>query len=147
MNKRLQAILDLLQQSGSLTPEEKKSLADAVKESDKEITITEFKLERTEKVKRTTAILLEETIAELEQKRKSVEAQNRELEIEAALERVRSRSIAMRQSHRTERRPFSLFQQVQALGIATWIVRSISMMKIRKAHRMGEQRNGSYPNL
>ena len=98
MNKRLQAILNLIQQSESLTPEEKKSLADAVNESDKEITITEFKLERTEKVKRTTAILLEETIAELEQKRKSVEAQNRELEIEASLERVRARTMAMQKS-------------------------------------------------
>jgi len=35
--------------------------------------ITAFKLERTEKVKRTTSILLEETIEELEQKRKVVE--------------------------------------------------------------------------
>ncbi|HEX6226678.1 MAG TPA: ATP-binding protein [Chryseolinea sp.] len=98
MNKRLQSILNLLQQSESLTPEEKKSLADAVNESDKEISIIEFKLERTEKVKRTTAILLEQTIAELEQKRKSVEAQNRELEIEASLERVRSRAMGMRTS-------------------------------------------------
>ena len=96
MNNRLQAILNLIEQSGSLTPEEKKSLAEAVKESDKEITITEFKLERTEKVKRTTGILLEETIAELEQKRKSVERQNRELEIEAALERVRSSRVGVR---------------------------------------------------
>ena len=88
MNKRLQAILNLIQESKSLTPEEKISFSNAVKESDKEITITEFKLERTEKVKSTTAILLEETIAELEEKRKSIEAQNRELEIEAALERA-----------------------------------------------------------
>ncbi|MDQ3843223.1 MAG: hypothetical protein M3342_04310 [Bacteroidota bacterium] len=55
--------------------------------------ILAFKLDRTEKVKRTTAILLEETIEELEQKRKAVEAQNRELEMEAALERVRSQAM------------------------------------------------------
>ena len=117
MNKRLQAILDLLQQSESLTPEEKKSLADAVKESDKEITITEFKLERTEKVKRTTGILLEETIAELEQKRKSVEAQNRELEIEAALERVRSRTMAMHKVTNFETLPYCIYNELQKLGI------------------------------
>ena len=35
-----------------------------------------FKLDRTEKVKRTTAILLEETIEELEQKRKAIEETN-----------------------------------------------------------------------
>ena len=49
-------------------------------------------------MKRTTAILLEETIEELEQKRKAVEAQNRELEIEAALERVRARAMSMQSS-------------------------------------------------
>ena len=59
--------------------------------------ITAFKLDRTEKVKRTTAILLEETIEELEQKRKAVEAQNHELEIEASLERVRSIALSMKE--------------------------------------------------
>jgi signal transduction histidine kinase len=42
--------------------------------------IVKFKLDRTEKVKRTTAILLEETIEELEQKRKAVEETNAALE-------------------------------------------------------------------
>jgi signal transduction histidine kinase len=41
--------------------------------------VTEFKLDRTEKVKRTTAILLEETIQELELKRKAVEETNKAL--------------------------------------------------------------------
>jgi len=116
MNKRLQAILNLIQQSESLKPEEKKSLADAVGESDKEITITEFKLERTEKVKRTTAILLEETIAELEQKRKSVEAQNRELEIEASLERVRAQALSMRKPDDLLGICEVLFHELQTLG-------------------------------
>ncbi len=40
------------------------------------MTILEFKLDRTEKVKRTTAILLEETIEELELKRKAIEETN-----------------------------------------------------------------------
>ena len=70
-------------------------LLKTVKDADKELEITAFKLDRTEKVKRTTAILLEETIEELEQKRKAVEAQNRELEIEAALERVRTVAMSM----------------------------------------------------
>ena len=47
----------------------------AVKSVEKELTITSFKLERTEKVKRTTGILLEETIEELNIKRKAVEEQ------------------------------------------------------------------------
>jgi signal transduction histidine kinase len=47
-----------------------------LKDADKELEITAFKLDRTEKVKRTTAILLEETIEELEQKRKAIEETN-----------------------------------------------------------------------
>ena len=120
MNQHLQSILNSIQQSEHLTEEEKNTLLKAVKDTDKEIAITEFKLDRTEKVKRTTAILLEETIAELEQKRKDVEAQNRDLEIEAALEKVRSRSLAMQKSDELADLSLELVKQVQALGVATW---------------------------
>ncbi|MGB4844698.1 MAG: ATP-binding protein [Ferruginibacter sp.] len=76
MNQHLQKILDFITQAGHLSAEEKAALSKAVKDSDTALTISEFKLERTEKVKRTTAILLEETIEELEQKRKAVEETN-----------------------------------------------------------------------
>jgi signal transduction histidine kinase len=98
MNKHLQAIADSLQQYDKLTLEQKEQLLKYLKNADKELEIVSFKLDRTEKVKKTTAILLEETIEELEQKRKAVEAQNKDLEIEAALERVRSRSMGMHKS-------------------------------------------------
>jgi len=75
MHQNLQNILNLVEQS-ALTDQQKKSIADWIKETDKSITITEFKLDRTEKVKRTTAVLLEETIQELELKRKAVEESN-----------------------------------------------------------------------
>ena len=81
MNQHLQKILEFIEQSDHLGTEEKTILLKAAKDADKDFEITTFKLDRTEKVKRTTAILLEETIEELEQKRKAVEAQNRELEI------------------------------------------------------------------
>ncbi len=80
MNPSLQNILNLVEQTATLTEEQKQSLTEWVKEADKLITITEFKLDRTEKVKRTTAILLEETIQELEQKRKAVEESKEALE-------------------------------------------------------------------
>ena len=96
MNKDLQSILDFIQQSAHLSDEEKKSLAKSLKDANKELEITSFKLDRTEKVKRTTAILLEETIEELEKKRKAVEEQNHELEIESSLERVRTVAMSMR---------------------------------------------------
>src|SRR6187549_1170423 len=97
MNQHLQSILNFIEQDESLTAEEKNALTKSLKDADKELEITTFKLDRTEKVKRTTAILLEETIEELEQKRKAVEAQNRELEIETALEKVRAVAMGMRQ--------------------------------------------------
>src|SRR5680860_1762759 len=79
MNQHLQKIFDFIQKNEKLSAEEKIQLSQSVKESDKALSISEFKLERTEKVKRTTAILLEETIDELEQKRKSIEEANEAL--------------------------------------------------------------------
>jgi two-component system NtrC family sensor kinase len=76
VNQHLQPILNLIQQSDSLTSEQKEAISKSVKNADKELEITAFKLDRTEKVKRTTAILLEETIEELEQKRKAIEETN-----------------------------------------------------------------------
>src|SRR6476660_9220809 len=95
MNLHHKNILDLIQQEGGLTAEQKIAITKSLKDADKELEIVNFKLDRTEKVKRTTAILLEQTIEELEQKRKAVEAQNRELEIESALERVRTIAMSM----------------------------------------------------
>ena len=95
MNQHLQSILDFIQQDEHLSPGEKKTILKSLKDADKDLEIATFKLDRTEKVKRTTAILLEETIEELEHKRKAVEAQNRELEIESSLERVRTVALSM----------------------------------------------------
>src|SRR5215211_2636986 len=76
MNEHLQSILNIIQQHKSLTVEQKNTISMSLKDADKELEITAFKLDRTEKVKRTTAILLEETIEELEQKRKAIEETN-----------------------------------------------------------------------
>lgn len=73
MNHHLQNIWNLIQQDEQLSSEQKNDFYESIKKVDKEIEIISFKLDRTEKVKRTTAILLEETIEELEQKRKAVE--------------------------------------------------------------------------
>jgi signal transduction histidine kinase len=72
MTPQLQAILDLIKPS-QLSDAEKAVIEKALKDVDKALEISNFKLDRTEKVKRTTAILLEETIQELEMKRKAVE--------------------------------------------------------------------------
>jgi len=73
MDKNLQTVTDFIQQDPNMSAEQKESALKALKAADKELQILSFKLDRTEKVKRTTAILLEETIEELEQKRSAVE--------------------------------------------------------------------------
>ena len=116
MNKKLQSIIEIIQQSEKLDAEQKDNLIKAVKDADKELEITAFKLERTEKVKKTTAILLEETIEELEQKRKAVEQHNRELEIEASLERVRTVAMSMNTSEDLLKICEVSFKEFQKLG-------------------------------
>ena len=64
MNKKLQKINNILELNNTISIEEKESLLKVLKEADKEFEITLFKLDRTEKVKKTTSILLEETIEE-----------------------------------------------------------------------------------
>ena len=80
MNEHLLSISDLITKNDKLSAEQKNALFDAIKKVDRELEIVTFKLVRTEKVKRTTAILLEETIAELEEKRKAEEEAKKALE-------------------------------------------------------------------
>lgn len=100
MNQKFQNILNILEQNQNLSAEEKESAIKALKDADKELEITAFKLDRTEKVKKTTAILLEETIEELEQKRKAVEEQAKIIKAEndrktKELEDARQLQLAM----------------------------------------------------
>src|SRR5687767_7202165 len=119
MNQHLKNIHDLLQQNNQLSEEEKEALIKAIRDADKQWSITEVELDRTEKVKKTTAILLEETITELEQKRIAVEEQNRVLEIEAALERVRSSTMAMQKSDELREAVRVIYEQLQQLGFGS----------------------------
>ncbi|MBN2172796.1 MAG: GHKL domain-containing protein [Bacteroidales bacterium] len=93
MNQHLQLIFDFIQREENLSSDVKDTFFKSLKDADKELEITTFKLDRTEKVKRTTAILLEETIEELEQKRKAIEETNAALtksleELKAAQEQL-----------------------------------------------------------
>lgn len=98
MNQQLQTILNIVQQNENLTIEEKATLIKAVKKADSDLTISEFKLDRTEKVKRTTGILLEETIEELEQKRKAIEETNDALQ--QSLENLKATQAQLIQSEK-----------------------------------------------
>jgi signal transduction histidine kinase len=76
MDTQLKAILTFIQSSECINEDEKKSISSALMGVDEELEILIFKLDRLEKIKRTTSILLDETIAELEQKRKAIEVVN-----------------------------------------------------------------------
>ena len=71
MNKNIQTILDLISKSEKLTEEEKEQLSRSAKGIERDLSIVEFKLDRSEKMRRTTSILLEETIEELDKKKAS----------------------------------------------------------------------------
>ena len=98
MNQHLQSILNVIQQDENLTAEQKNAITKSLKDADKELEITAFKLDRTEKVKRTTAILLEETIEELEQKRKAIEETNSALQ--KSLEELKAAQAQLIQSEK-----------------------------------------------
>ena len=98
MNTYLTRIHDLISQGTHLGPEEKDLLVKALAEADKQWAIVDFKLDRTEKVKKTTAILLEETIEELEQKRRAVEESRNALQ--QSLERLKAAQAQLVQSEK-----------------------------------------------
>lgn len=98
MNKDLQTILNIIQQSESFNEEDKEAISKAIKIVDDELVIITFKLDRTEKVKRTTGILLEETIEELERKRSDVEDANNALK--TSLEELKSAQAQLIQSEK-----------------------------------------------
>jgi signal transduction histidine kinase len=103
MNQHLQTILNFIQQAKHLSAEEKTFLTKSVQDTESELTVSEFKLEK--------------TIEELDQKSKTVRIQNRELEIEAALERVRAQSMAMHHPDDLDKVNKELLSQLKWLQI------------------------------
>ena len=98
MNTQIQDLLDFFQQNENISTEEKEILIKIVKKLKSDLEISEFKLDRTEKVKRTTAILLEETIEELEQKRKAIEETN--VILQKSLEELKAAQAQLVQSEK-----------------------------------------------
>ncbi|HEV8506876.1 MAG TPA: hypothetical protein VGQ53_15805, partial [Chitinophagaceae bacterium] len=95
MDSKLQVIADNIQQATGLSGAEKELLLRTIKEADKAQGLSKFKLERLEHDKHTLSVMLEESIEDLQKKSAAIEEQNRELEIEAALERVRAVALSM----------------------------------------------------
>ncbi len=98
MDQNLQDTIDIIKNHLQLSDTEKDTLVRLITEADKKLAITEFKLDRTDKIKRTTAILLEETIEELEQKRKAIEESNSALT--ASLKELKAAQALLIQSEK-----------------------------------------------
>src|SRR5580765_3072948 len=96
MSPQLQAILDAIKNNTDLGESEREALVKSIKEADKTQSLSQFKLDRLEKDKNTLTIMLQESIEDLQKKSKAIEAQNRELEIESSLEKVRTVAMGMR---------------------------------------------------
>ena len=96
MNPDLQSILDTIQNTPHLNEQEKATLVQSIKNAAKSQSMTQFKLERLERDKQTLSVMLEENIEDLQKKSIAIEKQNRELEIEKALEKVRSAALSMK---------------------------------------------------
>jgi signal transduction histidine kinase len=96
MNLQLQTILDAIQNSANLSEAEKELLVKSVKDADKAQGLAQFKLDRLERDKQTLSVMLEESIEDLQKQSRAVEEKNKELEIESALERVRSVAMGMK---------------------------------------------------
>ncbi|WP_373521602.1 sensor histidine kinase [Aquiflexum sp.] len=79
MENSLQTVIEFIKSHPHIEADKKELLLGVLNTAKKDLDILAFKLDRTEKVKRTTAILLEETIEELEHKRAAVEEAMKEL--------------------------------------------------------------------
>jgi len=98
MNQHLQAIADLVKNSGTLTYAEKELLAKAIKEVDKAQTMSQFKLERIEKDRHTLTVMLEESIEDLQKKTNVVEESK--VALERSLEELRAAQAQLVQSEK-----------------------------------------------
>ncbi|HEY6063106.1 MAG TPA: ATP-binding protein [Chitinophagaceae bacterium] len=98
MNPQLQAISDAIQHSAGLPESEKEILIQAVKDADKSQTMAQFRLTRLENDKQTLTIMLEESIQDLEKKRKDVESSHEALQ--KTLEELKAAQAQLIQSEK-----------------------------------------------
>lgn len=91
-----------------------------MREADNGLIISENNAPKGGKVNKGTALILQSIVEELEEKNKTIERYAREAKIETALERVRSRTMAMHKSEELQLAANLLFTQIQSLGIPAW---------------------------
>jgi len=119
MDSKLQAIADNIRNATGLSDAEKELLLQSIKEADKGQSLTKFKLERLEHDKQTLSVVLAESIEDLQKKSRAIEEQNRELEIEGSLERVRSVAMGMKKPE-------------DMLDVCKTIARQLELLKVKE---------------
>jgi signal transduction histidine kinase len=117
MKPYLNQLLEMLERIESIDDQQLATMKNIVQTADKALAIAEFKLERLEKVKRTTSILLEETIEELEQKRIAVEKLALESSRQSSLDRIRAEIASMRSAKDLQQITPLIWEELKKLGI------------------------------
>lgn len=117
MKSHLKQLLEMLEGVESIHDQQLEEMKKIIQSVDKDLTIAEFRLERTEKVKRTTSILLEETIEELEQKRLAVENLALESSRQASLDRIRAEIASMRTTNDLQQITPLIWEELKKLKI------------------------------
>ncbi len=143
MEQNLQTVLDLINADANLSEDEKAVIIARLNAVDKKMGVDAFRIERGEHLKKTMSVLLDETIEELEQKRQAVEEKNRDLEIEAALERVRTVAMGMRAANDLLSIGKILFEELTTLGFAELRNAMINIVNDEKGSFLNYDFNGS----
>jgi two-component system NtrC family sensor kinase len=98
MSPQLQTISDLIKNSPGITDAEKESLLKVIKETDKNYSMIQFKLERVEKDRNTLSIMLQESIEDLQKKSLVIEDANKALI--QTLEELKATQVQLIQSEK-----------------------------------------------
>ena len=137
MTPQLQAILNAIKNNTDLSESEREALVKSIKEADKTQSLSQFKLDRLEKDRNTLTIMLQESIEDLQKKSRAIEAQNRELEIESSLEKVRTVAMGMR-------------RRDDMLDVCQVIARQLESLKVKEIRNVQtaifDENKGTYAN-
>jgi len=98
VNPQLEQILKLVKDESGLAESVKTDLEKAIKDLEKQARMDSFKLNRLESDKRVMSVMLEETISDLEQKRKEIEESHKALE--KSLEELKAAQAQLIQSEK-----------------------------------------------
>ena len=117
MTHHLQKLLDTLLQSGNITAAEKSILKKGLKEASSELEKYALQLTKAENTRADTEYLIKKLRDEVAKDKVQLATFQRELEIEAALERVRARAMSMQNSQELNELIGTVFSELTKLDL------------------------------